>query len=137
MQRYKITFSAGPDTDICKTYDVDAENSIDAFRMAYRYPEASQRWKYTEISVSEIQEGPKIVGVRFAYTQLNHSYSQYLFIQAETEEQARRYYRNNIQGKRFWQPRPDMPDDQGNCVYGTIQQTYIAAGNSYTFDALE
>ena len=133
MGNYRISFY-DKQTDKSKNYDVAADSSDDAIKMAYKMPEAKNR--NAEIWVSEIQDGPKVIGIRFAYTQLGRSYSQYLFIRAENEEQAKRYYRKNIQGKRFWQPSPGKPDENGNCVYGNIKETYFACASGYDFDAL-
>ena len=136
MPKYRITFTGGPIGKRSRSYDVDAKDVDEAFCIAYKMPEATSRMKYSDINVTEIQDGPKVIGVCFTYTQAGHSYSQYLFIRAENEEQAKRYYRKNIQGKRFWQPQPGKPDENGNCVYGNIRETYFACASGYDFDAL-
>ena len=127
MGNYRISFY-DKRTDRSKNYDVAADDSDDAMKMAYKMPEAKNR--NAEIWVSEIQDGPKLIGVRFAYTQFGRPYSQYLFIRAENEEQARAYYRKNIKGKKFYQPWPDKPTDSGNCTYGEIVETYFAIGDA-------
>lgn len=135
MPNYRITFSAKMNSDICRSYDVTASDSDAAFAMAYKMPEAKRvGWN---ISVMEIPDGPKAIGIRFSYMQLGRMYSQYLFVRAEDEEQAKKYYRKNIQGKHFYQPWPDKPTESGNCVYGTIQETYFAVADpdSCPFDA--
>ena len=135
MPNYRIVFSDGPNGDLCKVYDVEANDYDEAFDIAYGKPEARQRWKYSDVSVMEVRPGPKTIGIRFAYTQFGRPYSQYLFIRAETEEQAKQFYRKNLQGRRFWQPWPEKPNGDGNCVYGEIRETYFAAGDRFAFDA--
>lgn len=135
MAKFRITFSNGANSNDHKTYDIEADNSDEAFRFAYGTPEANQRWRYSDVSVMEIKNGPKTIGVCFTYTQSGRSYVQYLFIRAEDEEQARQFYQTHLKGRRFWQPWPDKPNDEGNCVYGKIKETYFAGGDGYAFDA--
>lgn len=135
MPNYRITFTDGPCGDNTKSYDVKAVSSDEAFSMAYCMPEAKQHWKYSDVNVAEIKKGPKTIGVQFNYTQADHPYCQYLFIKAENEEQAAKYYREHLYGLHFWQPWPHKPDDAGNCVYGGIKNTYFASGDGYDFDA--
>lgn len=134
--KYRITFSDGPDGNLSKHYDVEADSSDDALRMAYQMPEGKQYRTYSMVGVMEIPNGPKIIGVRFAYTQAGRPYCQHMLIKALNESQAKKYYQQNIQGKHFFQPWPDKPDPDGNCVYGEIKETYFAYADGYDFNAM-
>ena len=132
--KYRITFSGGPTTDIHKHYDVEAKDSDEAFKIAYKMPEAKNRI-YREVGVEEIPEGITNIGIRFAYQECNRTYHQYMVIRAESEDHAKRWYNANIKGRRFYQPWPHKPDENGNCVYGRIVETYFTFGSGYNFDA--
>ena len=134
MAKYRITFSGGPTTDISKHYDVEVKNSDEAFAMAYKMPEAKNRI-YSNIWVEEIPVGDTNIGIRFAYKDRGRTYHQYMVIHAKDERHAKEYYNKNIKGRNFYQPWSHKPDDNGNCVYGSIVETYFAACPGYDFDA--
>ena len=135
MAIYRITFTGGPTSDTYKSYDVSANDSTEAFSMAYKMPEAKQRWKYTDVSVMEVEKGPHIYGICFVSLYRSHTYSQCMFIRADNEDQARRFYTKNIEGKSYFGRDPGKPDDNGDCVYGAIRYSYYATANRYDFDA--
>ena len=134
MAKYRITFFSDPTTDIVKKYDVEAKNSDEAFEIAYKMPEARNRM-YRNVGVEEIPTGDTNIGIRFSYKERGKTYYQYMVIHAKNESHAKEYYNRNIKGRNFYQPWPRKPDDNGNCIYGAIAETYFAACPGYDFDA--
>lgn len=132
--KYRIVFSGGPSSDIRKHYDVDTKDSDEAFKKAFQMPEAKSRL-YSDVSVEDIPTGVSNIGICFCYEERGKSYHQYMVIHAESERHAKDWYNANLKGKRFYQPWPHKPDENGNCVYGKIAETYFAACPGYDFDA--
>lgn len=132
--KFRINFY-DPHSDTSVHYDVDAENEDEAFSIAYRMPEAKNRI-YTDVCVEEIKDGPKVIGIHFQYrdTYFKRDFSGYLFIRAMDEDQAKEYYREHFQEKRFWFNAGKTEPD-GKCVRGKILDTYFAACAGYDADA--
>ena len=135
MAIFRITFTGGPMSDVYKAYDISAKDSTEAFSMAYKMPEAKQRWTYTDVSVMEVEKGPHIFGICFVSLYRSRTYSQYMFIRANNEDQARRFYVKNIEGKSYFDHAPGKPDDNGDCTYGAIRYSYYATTDRFDFDA--
>lgn len=133
--RYRITFTPKHKNQRTKTYDVTADNSDQAFKIAYQKLE-TKSGKYTSIGVQAIPEGAKNIGIHFQYTDLTNkkTYSDYLIIRALTETQAKNYYQENLQGKRYWFTAGEIRED-GKHQYGKILDTYLAACPGYKIDA--
>ena len=63
------------------------------------------------------------------------TFTGYLIIRAENEEQAKRYYREQFEGKKSYCHYPGRPEEDGKCSYGRIKRTYFAACPGWDFDA--
>ena len=124
MAQFRITFTDGPTGNRSKTYDVDAQNSDEAFKIAYAKPESKSRW-YSDVSVMEIEPGPKQIGVEFeSYdTVFKQSFRGYLFFTAEDEADAIRQYNEKYKGKRYWFDAC-KPAADGKNEYRRVISTY-------------
>ena len=124
MKKYRITFHNGPMSSSHRDVDIEADSADEALKLAYRQPDAR---RYTKVTVQEIPVGRKVIGVEFSYTDtfFNETSTECLFIEADSELDARDYYNRNIKGRRFWFD-PGKPDDSGKNVYGAIISTYFA-----------
>lgn len=138
---YRVTLHNGPTgNDRCFKYDTVADSTDEALRRALKAFKLKHGYDaHVDFSDSTIEEHPvgaSVIGIRFAYKEGNGKGGhQYLFIKAETEKKAAEYYNSNIRGKNFYQPWPHKINDQGNCTYDSIADTYFAACNGYDFDA--
>ena len=132
MKEFRITFSGN---NKCKSVDIKASCSDDAFVKAYEMPEATSRI-YTEISIEEVPEGPKVIGIEFEYedTAFKKTFTDYIFIRANDEAQAVDYYNRHYKGGRFWFHAGKTEDD-GKCIRGKVLETYYAAVPGYDADA--
>lgn len=133
--KFRVTFSDGPLGNWSKSIDICAVSSEHAFEQAYRMPEAKSE-VYTDIDVQEITEGPKVIGVKFEYvdTAMKRSFSDYIFIRANSEEEAVEFYNKNYKGGRFWFKASETAPD-GKCIRGDVIATYYAACPGYDADA--
>lgn len=134
--KYRVTFHDGPTGNKSKKFDVDARDMDEAFRKARElFPNAWQAG-YTDATTEEVPTEPSPIGIRFRYLESGKkSYCQYLVIKADNEAHAVAFYNRNLKGRRFYQPWPKKPDDNGNCVYGEVEETYFAACPGYDYDA--
>ena len=136
MKKFRIIFSDGPMGDRHKSYDVEAENSDEAFQIAYRKPEAQRYDLFTNISVEEIPEGASPIGIRFSYydTYAKRNFTDYLVIKANDEKQAVEYYNSYYRGKHFSFNVGEI-EEIGKHIYGNVVETYFAACPGYHADA--
>ena len=138
MKKFRITFCphhyAGNVPAVKR--DVWAESEDEAFKMAFRMPEAGMRWKFADVSVEICPEGPTVIGVEFISidTVIGRNFHGYAFIRANSEEEAAAWFRNNLKGHRY-SFDPGHPEEDGKCIYGDVEQTYFAACSGYMFDA--
>ena len=132
MKEFRITFTGNGKS---KAVDVHASCTDDAFAMAYKMSEATNR-AYTEVSIEEVPEGPKVIGIKFEYedTACKKTFTDYLFIRAYNEAQAVDYYDRHYKGGRFWFNAGKTEDD-GKCIRGKVIETYYAAVLGYNADA--
>ena len=133
---YRITFSDGPTGNRYKSVDVFAADSDDAFRQAYRMPEATSR-QYTSVGVEQIPDGPSLIGIEFeTYDSVfRRTFTNYIFVLAKDEAEARDWYKRNLMGKKTFCIYPDEPEPNAKCSYGRIRRTYFTAGLGGGFDA--
>lgn len=132
MKVFRITFTGNGKS---KSVDVQAACSDDAFDMAYKMSEATSR-AYTDISVEEVPDGPKVIGIEFEYedTAFKKTFPGYIFIRAYNEAQAVDYYNRHYKGGRFWF-HAGKTEENGKCVRGKVLETYYAACPGYDADA--
>ena len=137
MKKYRIIFSDGPMGNKSVHRDVATKDSDDAFRIAFRLPEAEQ-FRGHDVMVEEIVEGPQNIGVLFEYedTVFKRTFKDNVIIRAESEKQAVSWYNQNLKGKRFWFTAGEVKED-GKCVYGRAVDTYFAACPGYHADATQ
>lgn len=116
-----------------KKMDVLAESSEAAFQIAYQMPDIR---KYREVTVEEIPVGPTVIGIKFRYldTVFKKEFCGYLFIRANNEEDAVKYYNKHFLGKRFWFDAGKTEDD-GKCIRKEVLETYFARCPGYDADA--
>ena len=136
--KYRATFSDGPMGSKSNNFDFEAKDKDEAWEKVYARPEAKMHDIYTDVMLEGVPDGPKIIGIKFAYddSRRGHTqYYQYMTIRALDEAQAVDYYNQNIKGKSFFQPWPYKIDEDGNCTYGAVRETYFAACPGYNFDA--
>ena len=133
MKEYRIDFHDGPESNRSTSVDVMVENVDDAFRMAYKMPEAR---RYSCVGIYEKPKGRTIIGIEFEYedTFFKQKFTGYTFIKANSESEAKEYYNNNIRGKHFWFDA-GKPDPEGKNVYGRVKKTYFAFGDRVHFEA--
>lgn len=129
---YRISFSGKND---CKSVDVQAINSEDAFNKAYKMPE-SKSGQYTDIWIEKIPTEPSVIGIEFKYTDtaIKKNFHGCLFIKANNEAEAVNYYNEYYKGQRFWFNAGEIVED-GKCIRGDVIQTYFAACPGYDADA--
>lgn len=132
--KFRITFT-NSQTDKHKSYDIDAKDSNEAFKIAYTYSEAKSR-EYTDVSVEEHPTGPSPIGISFIYkdTVNKKDYHGCIIIKAFNEESAVNYYNAHYKGKRFWFDS-SKPEPDGKHIYGEVIETYFAACPGYAADA--
>ena len=132
MIEFCIDFHDGPEGNRSVRRDIMAENSDDAFRKAYRMPEAKH---YSNVTIYKKPQGKTCIGIEFIYTDtvFKQDFHGYVFVDANSEREASDWYCRNLRGKRFWfnahEPKPD-----GKNVYGRVIKTYFADGFA-KFDA--
>ena len=138
MIGYRATFrpKIEHDSDFLR-YDLEAENSDDAISKAYRYlRDRGIEHRFSEVMVEEIPKGPTNIGIKFAYEEGKRGiYYNYIVIRANDEADAEAFYNKTLLGKRFYQPWPAKIDENGNCVYGRVAETYFAACPGFDLDA--
>ena len=126
---YRITFYNGPAGNSSMHKDVYAKDSDDAFKQAYRMPEA-QSHRYSDVAVEEIPDGPSCIGIEFeTYDRVfRKTFTNYIFVLAEDEVEARSWYRRNLMEKKTFCIYPDRPEVNEKSSYGRIKRTYFACG---------
>lgn len=131
---YRITFYNN-ETEEHTSYDVYAENSDEAFKQAFKMPEAKSS-HYTDVSVEEIPKGPSVIAIKFEAfdTVIKKIFANYIFIKANNEKDAVKYYNENFKNKRFWFDAGKTEDD-GKHIRGNIIETYFASVPGYHADA--
>ena len=129
---YRVTFSGPNDSHV--HYDVEAEDSDQAFRFAYA--KLQNRDRYTDAAVEEVPKGPKSISIKFeSYDHYaKKSYTDYMIILAEDEKQAIDDYNRNYRGKRYWFD-VGKPEPNGKHEYRQVKETYFAACPGYHADA--
>lgn len=134
MKNYRISFT-DERGDVTCHFDVQADNEVEAMHIGYRMPEANNRM-YAEMSVEEIPDGPKQIGVEFLYrdTCIGRVFHGHVIIRANDEKQALDYYNANLKGKRFWF-NTGKTEESGKCIRGKALDTYLAACPGYDADA--
>lgn len=135
MRNFRATFHDGPMGNISKAVDFKAEDMDQAFGLALKMPEASDR-RFSEVSVEEIAEGLKNIGLEINYfdTAIRRQFRDCLIIRAYDEDEAVRYYNKFLRGGRFWfYANKTEPD--GKCQRGDVIRAYYAACPGYHFDA--
>lgn len=134
-KNYRITFSDGPLGDKRKDVDVRAANIDEAFKMAYKMPEA-KGGLYTDIGIEEIVDGPKVIGleVEYADTVFKQNFTGYVFIRAYTEKEAVAYYDKHMKNKRFVHNIGEEVEN-GKCIRGRVKRTYFAGASGHHADA--
>ncbi len=138
MKKYRVTFHDGPCGSKSLKYDIEAENSDEAFNKAYKDLRAKGLdICFTDSTTEEWPNGTSNIGIEFNYLEgrQRRAYSQYMIIRAENEQQAVEFYNRNFKGKRFYQPWPCKVEENGNCEYRNVARTYFAACPGADFDA--
>lgn len=132
MKEYCVSFHDGPESDREHRVDIMAENSDDAFSKAYRMPEAK---RYSNVTIFEKPKGKTTIGLEIEYTDtvFKQTFHGYVFVNANSEREAKDWYNRNLKGKRFWF-NTSKPEADGKCVYGRVTKTYFADGVA-KFDA--
>ena len=129
-KKYRITLHNGPEggRDKC-VKDVFAESFEDARHQMWQMDEVKRR-EYSEASIEQVPEGPSVIGVCYEYVDpgLTGKSSQYMFIKANSEGEAIRYYNNHYRNTHFDFPNSKKIDDAGRCTRGRIVETYFAHG---------
>lgn len=137
-KEYRITFHDGPMGNKSLDYDVLAYSMDEAFQMGIEYGEKHRLRSlgYINMTLSEKPKGPSVIGIEFVSkdTALKKEFAGYVFIKANSEEQAREYYEKNLHGKRYWF-NTGKPEPEGKCVFGKIKSSYFAAAGGYGYDA--
>lgn len=133
---YRIVFHDGPEGSRSKNVDVYAESFEDARRQAFQMPEARNRM-YSDMLIEQIPEVPSVIGIEFEYSSpyINGVCTGYLFIKANDEAQAVKYYNEHFRGKSFEGAHYGENNEDGHTVRGRIRQTYFAGGLNYNADA--
>jgi hypothetical protein len=119
--------------------DVNATNSDEALKLALselkRMKGDFGARSYSDATIEEHPVGASSIAVRFSYTEdRGKGGCQYLSIYANNEEEAVKWFNANLKGKHFYQPWPAKINDNGNCIYDKVEETYFAVGQS-DFDA--
>lgn len=133
-KKFRISFLANCGMHVVHK-DVAAQDSDEAFSIAYKMPEV-RSGMYDEISLMEIPQGPTVIGVKFQYydSVFKEHFHDRIFILANNEEEAIEYYNKHYKGKRFIH-EPACTVEDGKCVRGDVVETYFAAGGMYHADA--
>ena len=126
---FRVTFHDGPEGNRSKHVDIYAESLEDAMRQAYQMDEAKYRM-YSEMSIMEIPKEPCVIGIMYEYVDpgLSGRCTQPLFIKANDEAEAIRYYNKHYKNARFDFPNHQKNNENGRCTRGRIVETYFAAG---------
>lgn len=126
---YRITFYDGPEGNISKNVDVYAESFDDARKQARQMPEARNRM-YSDMMIEQFPEGPSVIGVEFEWTDpyISGVCTGYLFIKANDEAEAVKYYNEHFRGKCFEGSHYGKNVDGAHSVRGRIRKTYFASG---------
>lgn len=134
-KKFRITFYDGPEGNKSKNVDIFAESFNDARRQAWQMDEAKSR-EYSDMIIEKIPEGPSVIGVQYEYVDpyLSGKSTQCLFIKANDEAEAIRYYNEHYRNTRFDFPNHRKNDEYGRCTRGRIVETYYATG-AIRFDA--
>lgn len=102
MKKYALIFTMGPNTNQHERVYVNAENSDQAYKMAYQMRQAQQ---YKELILSEFKEGECGYIVAFNYCRYyygkrdNHKFEERFVFKATSLEQAKRYFYKKYYGK--------------------------------------
>lgn len=133
---YRIVFHDGPEGNNNKAVDVYASSLDEARKMAYQMPEAEMRELYHEFYVQEIPKEPSVIGVEFEWTcpYINGVSTGYLFIKANDETEATKYYNEHFKGKSFAGAYYGKNVADAHNIRGRIRSTYFASG-CVRFDA--
>jgi len=138
MKKYRVSFSKGPDSDQRLKYDIEAETSDEAFSKAYQYLKSKDIDSlHSDSTIEEWPDGASNIGIRFKYYDgtLKREFSQYMIIHADNEIQAVEFYNSKFKGKHFYQPYPHRIEENGNCEYRAVAETYFAACPGAHYDA--
>lgn len=134
---YRITFHDGPNGNLSEYIDIYSKDSDEAMKKALSMPQAEDR-RYDEVMVEELPDGsePVVVGIVFkAYDAVfKKEFTNYLFILAYNEKQAKEYYKEHFMGKCFMH-YPSKMEENGKCTYGRIVKTYFTGFPGYDADA--
>lgn len=122
--KYRIVFS-NEKTGKTKQYDVEAVNSDEAFSKAYSMSESKSR-EYSDVSVQEIPEGARMVGLHVEVVDRGHHYSCYKVFKAYSDEQAVEYYNKNYLDKKCDHISHEL-SESGLAVFGRVLDVYLAA----------
>ena len=135
MRKYRITFHDGPEGHRSKNVDVLADSFDDARRQARQMPEARNRL-YSDMIIGQIPEGPSVIGIEFEWTSpyISGVCTGYLFIKANDEAEAVKYYNEHFKGKRFSGAHYGKNVDDADSVRGRVRSTYFPGG-AVKFDA--
>ena len=140
MKKFRVTFTPR-DGGVGIHFDIEAATSAEAEHEAYarckRMYNGGPEYIFSDMMTEEIVKGEQNIGIQFKYydTMLKRDFTNYMVIHALSEEQAVEYYNASYKGKRFYQPWPHKIDDNGNCTYGVVVDTYFAACPGYDADA--
>lgn len=135
--KYRIVFHDGPMGNREKSVDVYAENFDDARKQAWQMDEAKCRL-YSDMMIEKIPEGPPVIGIEFEFEMNSPPFYEkgkdYLFIKANDESDALRYYNSHFKGGRY--NRDAGKSEPGGCrVRGRALKTYFACTDRYCADA--
>lgn len=134
---YRITFHDGPNGNLSEYIDIYSKDSDEAMKKALSMPQAEDR-RYAEVMVEELPDGsePVVVGVKFKVYDavFKKEFTDYLFILAYDESQAKKYYMEHFMGKHFMH-QPGKIVEDGKCTYGKIVRTYFPGLPGYDADA--
>ena len=124
---YRITFYDGPEGNRSKKVDVSAESFDEARRLAWQMPEAKDK-QFTDMMIEEIPKGPYVIGIQYEYIDpcLSGRSTQCMFIKANDEAEAIRYYNNHYKNTRFDFPDYRKNNENGRCTRGRIVDSYFA-----------
>lgn len=128
-KNFRIIFHDGPESNRSKNVDVYAKDFDDARSQAYKMDEAKYRM-YSDMIIEKIPEGPTIIGIRYEYIDpcLSGRSTQCMFIKANNEAEAIRYYNEHYKNTRFDFPNYRKNDENGRCTRGKIVETYFPSG---------
>ena len=129
--KYRITFTGNRNSTV--TIDQDFKNVEEAFKYAYSLD--MRRQGFTDVSVEEIHPHATVIGLEVEYedTYFKKKFTDYYFIKAENEKQARNYYNKHVKGRRFWF-NCHKEEADGKCVLGRVKSTYFVGDNARYYD---